>query len=92
MRLGCTDTYQWTLPDFWGVRCSNLAPREMVNIRIEAVVHILTALAVAVSASPISTTSGYAVYERWSQPPPNSAKSSVLHPTAVFPVGFGLAQ
>lgn len=60
-------------------------------MRIDAVVKVLAALAVAVSASPVSTTS-HVVHERRSQPAHQWEKHSRLHPAAVFPVRIGLTQ
>ena len=61
-------------------------------MQIEAVVQILAALAVAVSASPISTTFSHVIHERRSQPPPSWTKNSRLHPAAFLPVRIGLTQ
>lgn len=61
-------------------------------MQIDAVVQILAALVVAVSASPISTTPSHVVHERRSEPPPNWSRYLRLHPAAVFPVRIGLTQ
>jgi tripeptidyl-peptidase-1 len=61
-------------------------------MRIEAVFQIFAALAVAVSASPISTTSRHVVHERRSEPPPKWSKHTRLHPAAIIPVRIGLSQ
>ncbi|KAF4624398.1 hypothetical protein G7Y89_g13770 [Cudoniella acicularis] len=58
---------------------------------VKVVVQILAALVVAVSASPVLTTS-HVVHERRSMPPPKWEKHSRLHPASVFPVRIGLAQ
>jgi tripeptidyl-peptidase I len=61
-------------------------------MRIEAVFQILAALAVAVTASPLSTTTRHVVHERRSQPPPRWSRHTRLHPAATIPVRIGLAQ
>jgi tripeptidyl-peptidase-1 len=63
-------------------------------MRFEVIFQIVAALVVAVSASPISTTSPprHVVHERRSEPPPNWSRHSRLHPASVFPVRIGLTQ
>lgn len=61
-------------------------------MRIDAVIQMLTALVVGVSASPISATSNHVVHERRSDPPPNWSRHSRLHPAAILPVRIGLVQ
>jgi tripeptidyl-peptidase-1 len=62
-------------------------------MRIEAVFQIFAALAVAVTASPISTTTTrHVVHERRSEPPPRWSRHTRLHPAATIPVRIGLAQ
>jgi tripeptidyl-peptidase I len=61
-------------------------------MRIDAVIQMLAALVVGVSASPISTTSNHVVHERRSVIPPNWSRHSRLHPAVTFPVRIGLAQ
>ncbi|KAE9372810.1 tripeptidyl peptidase-like protein [Stipitochalara longipes BDJ] len=61
-------------------------------MRIEAVFQIIAALAVAVTASPLSTTTRHVVHERRSEPPPRWSRHTRLHPAATIPVRIGLAQ
>jgi tripeptidyl-peptidase-1 len=61
-------------------------------MRIDAVIQILAALVVAVSASPISTRSNHVVHERRAEPPPNWLRHSRLHPAVIFTVRIGLTQ
>jgi tripeptidyl-peptidase-1 len=61
-------------------------------MRIEVVFQILAALAVATSASPITTTSSHVVHERRNAIPHQWSRRSRLRPESVFPVRIGLAQ
>jgi len=63
-------------------------------MRFEVVFQIVAALVVAVSASPILTTSPprHVVHERRSEPPPNWSRHSRLHSASVFSVRIGLTQ
>ncbi|PMD54431.1 tripeptidyl peptidase-like protein [Hyaloscypha bicolor E] len=61
-------------------------------MRIEAVFQILAALAVAVTASPLSTITRHVVHERRSEPPPRWSRHTRLHPAATIPFRIGLAQ
>lgn len=60
-------------------------------MRIDALVQIVATLAVAVTASPV-TTSGHVVHERRSRAPQDWKKHSRVHPEAVIPVRIGLSQ
>lgn len=61
-------------------------------MRIDAVLQIFAALVVAVTASPISTTTRHVVHERRSEPPPRWSQHACLHPAAAIPVRIGLTQ
>ncbi|TAQ88670.1 hypothetical protein B7494_g2997 [Chlorociboria aeruginascens] len=60
-------------------------------MRLSAIPQIITALAVVVSTSPIST-SNYVVVERRSMAVPKWSKHVPLHPDSVFELRIGLVQ
>ncbi|ESZ93201.1 Pro-kumamolisin [Sclerotinia borealis F-4128] len=61
-------------------------------MRINTILNLAT-LMVAISASPVSsTTTAHVVHERRSEPPAKWSRASRLHPEAVFPVRIGLTQ
>lgn len=62
-----------------------------VDTRVQAIVQILAALVVAVSASPISATR-HVVHESRSAPPSDWSKQARLHASSAIPVRIGLAQ
>lgn len=59
-------------------------------MRFTVVLHILAALVVAVSASPLATP--HVVHERRTRSVSNWSKRGRLHSEAVFPIRIGLAQ
>lgn len=64
-----------------------------VTMRIGTVLNVFATLVVALSASPISsTTMTHVLHERRSRPPARWTRSARLHSSAVFPVRIGLTQ
>ncbi|TVY80512.1 Tripeptidyl-peptidase sed1 [Lachnellula suecica] len=61
-------------------------------MRIQDIVRLFAALVVAVTASPLGSSTRHVVHERRSVLPHNWSKQSRLPPTAVFPVRIGLVQ